>query len=490
MVPAAFVRARRAAAHRRTARSTARALPAPDAGRARAPRRTSAPRDADRGDRSPASGPSCSASSGSARTTTSSTLGGHSLLAARLAWRSAHGRAIALRALFEAPTVAELAAAIEATGAAAGAAAPPPLVPGRARRRAARSRSRRSGSGSSTSSSRRARRTTSRSAAGCAARSTPARSRGALGELVARHEVLRTTFPAPRGGPCQVVHAPASWQLQLHDLAALPGAERAAELARDSTPRRAGPSISRAGRWCARAARRARRRTSTSLLVTMHHIVSDGWSVGVFWRELERALRRASSAARRRCRARRSSTPTTPPGSARWLTGRRARRAARVLEAAARRRARGLGPADQWPRPPVQTLPRRVAARCGSSATLARAAARARAARARRTLFMTLLAALRRAARTATPARATSCSARRSPTAARAEIEGADRPLRQHAGAAHAGSAGTPTFPELLGRVSARPRSSAYAHQDDARSRGWSRRSASRAASAATRCSR
>ena len=59
------------------------------------------------------------------------------------------------------------------------------------------------------------------------------------------------------------------------------------------------------------------------LLLTMHHIVRDGWSTWACccarFRRLYGALLRA--AGRRRCPSCRCSTPTSPSGSARWLQG-------------------------------------------------------------------------------------------------------------------------------------------------------------------------
>jgi amino acid adenylation domain-containing protein len=107
----------------------------------------------------------------------------------------------------------------------------------------------------------------------------------ALREVVLRHESLRTTFVASGGKARQVVAPAPAVSLSCLDLAALPAAARQAELRRLhrlSTHFRfclaRGPLLST---WLVREGERQH-----TLLITMHHIVADGWSVAVFVREV------------------------------------------------------------------------------------------------------------------------------------------------------------------------------------------------------------
>ena len=59
--------------------------------------------------------------------------------------------------------------------------------------------------------------------------------RQALEAIVARHEVLRTTFAAEDGNPVQVIGEPGAVPLSVIELGALPAAEREAELYRQLT---------------------------------------------------------------------------------------------------------------------------------------------------------------------------------------------------------------------------------------------------------------
>ena len=78
--------------------------------------------------------------------------------------------------------------------------------------------------------------------------------------------------------------------------------------------RRSGPSIS-PGDPLLRAHLLRLAEDEHVLLLTMHHIVSDGWSMGVLWRSWSVSTTLFARASLGRCRSCRSSTPTMPSGS-------------------------------------------------------------------------------------------------------------------------------------------------------------------------------
>src|SRR6266404_515317 len=107
----------------------------------------------------------------------------------------------------------------------------------------------------------------------------------ALNSIVARHDALRTTFTTLEGTPSQVIASEALLELPLIDLSSELDTERepAAQRLLQHEARRPfdlslGPLVrSILVRLCEQ---------EHILLVTMHHIVTDGWSVGIFQREL------------------------------------------------------------------------------------------------------------------------------------------------------------------------------------------------------------
>jgi amino acid adenylation domain-containing protein len=110
--------------------------------------------------------------------------------------------------------------------------------------------------------------------------------RRALDRIVVRHEVLRTTFALHDGEPVQEIGAVAesSFRLIEHDLRGHNDVEAELAALREleaeaSFDLEAGPLIR--GRLIRLA------EDEHVLLITMHHIVSDGWSMGVLARELK-----------------------------------------------------------------------------------------------------------------------------------------------------------------------------------------------------------
>ena len=105
--------------------------------------------------------------------------------------------------------------------------------------------------------------------------------------IVARHEALRTVFVDVDGEPRQIVENPGPLEMPILDLSSQDGAEqREAEVVRltleewDLTF-----DLSRGPLFRVRMA--AFSSTDYVLLITMHHIVSDGWSIAVLFREIE-----------------------------------------------------------------------------------------------------------------------------------------------------------------------------------------------------------
>ena len=113
----------------------------------------------------------------------------------------------------------------------------------------------------------------------------------AMDGLVRRHEALRTIFTQIGGEPIQVITPPMSVVLGVLDLIALKPAEREAEVQRCANEELATPFDLSAGPLF-RGKLLLCSEGDHLLVLTMHHIVSDGWSVGVLVRELA-ALYRA-----------------------------------------------------------------------------------------------------------------------------------------------------------------------------------------------------
>ncbi|HEV8583000.1 MAG TPA: amino acid adenylation domain-containing protein [Thermoanaerobaculia bacterium] len=283
-------------------------------------------------------------------------LGGHSLLATQIVSRirDAFGVELSLRRLFETPTVGGLAEGIdEALRGEAGVAAPRIEPMPRDRPLPLSFAQQRLWFLDQLSPNTAVYNIASRLS--LAGELSPAVLERALGEVVRRHEALRTTFPSLGGEPSQAISPVRPFVLPLVDLGALPEQERGGEVARLAAAEGHRPFDLGTPPLFRTTLLRLDRRHHVLLLI-MHHIVSDGWSMEILLRELT-ALYEAFAAGRP------SPLPELPVQYAdfavwqrRWLSG---ETLTRQLEFWRRQLAGAPASLDlptDFPRPPVQTF--------------------------------------------------------------------------------------------------------------------------------------
>ncbi|WP_414568457.1 amino acid adenylation domain-containing protein [Nostoc sp. CCY 9925] len=104
-------------------------------------------------------------------------------------------------------------------------------------------------------------------------------------EIVRRHEALRTTFVIQSGQPVQVINPTLKIPLPVIDLRQLPPAEQEIQ-ARRLTTQQAQCPFNLLTDSLLRIKLLRLDETQYILLLTMHHIVSDGWSIGVLIQEI------------------------------------------------------------------------------------------------------------------------------------------------------------------------------------------------------------
>ncbi|HEX4965432.1 MAG TPA: amino acid adenylation domain-containing protein [Thermoanaerobaculia bacterium] len=226
-------------------------------------------------------------------------LGGHSLLATQVVsrMRQAFRVELPLRTLFESPTVAELAVRVEEArlaDTAEGAAAPPIVpVPREGRLPLSFGQQRlwfldQLEPGSIAYNLPTALR--------LGGNFSPAALAASLGEVIRRHEALRTVFRLQGGEdePEQVILPPTAVPLPLADLSALPPIQRMAESRRLATAEVRRPfDLARGPLMRAGLIRLAPE--EHLLLLSLHHIASDGWSMGILVREVTALYAAAST---------------------------------------------------------------------------------------------------------------------------------------------------------------------------------------------------
>ncbi|MBD2438978.1 non-ribosomal peptide synthase/polyketide synthase [Nostoc sp. FACHB-110] len=106
-----------------------------------------------------------------------------------------------------------------------------------------------------------------------------------LREIIHRHETLRTNFVTVDGQPRQIIQTLTNWQLAVVDLQHLSASEQATT-AQQLLQQQAIQTFDLGSDALIRATLLVLSQTEQWLSVCMHHVVSDGWSMGVFVDEL------------------------------------------------------------------------------------------------------------------------------------------------------------------------------------------------------------
>ncbi|MDQ3265841.1 MAG: amino acid adenylation domain-containing protein [Myxococcota bacterium] len=116
----------------------------------------------------------------------------------------------------------------------------------------------------------------------------------ALGAVIQRHESLRTVFISTGLEARQVVRPATAYSLPVEELGSLGDADREGQLLRRCREEAHRPFDLEAGPLF-RALLLSAGPSDHVLMLSMHHIVSDGWSVGLLMADLVRAYQSASS---------------------------------------------------------------------------------------------------------------------------------------------------------------------------------------------------
>ena len=107
----------------------------------------------------------------------------------------------------------------------------------------------------------------------------------ALTEISRRHESLRTTFSSGPDGPVQIVHPPGPFEIRRFQIHGSTDSQKWAEALKVSEQETTRPFNLATGPLL-RASLLDLQLQRHLLVLTIHHIISDGWSMGVLYREL------------------------------------------------------------------------------------------------------------------------------------------------------------------------------------------------------------
>ncbi|MBE8967603.1 non-ribosomal peptide synthase/polyketide synthase, partial [Nostocales cyanobacterium LEGE 12452] len=106
-----------------------------------------------------------------------------------------------------------------------------------------------------------------------------------LQEIIHRHEALRTNFITVDGKPAQIIQTQTNWTVSVIDWQDVPITEQEIALQQLAQQKAIQP-FDLASEALIKATLVILSETEHTLLVCMHHVVSDGWSMGVFIQEL------------------------------------------------------------------------------------------------------------------------------------------------------------------------------------------------------------
>lgn len=107
----------------------------------------------------------------------------------------------------------------------------------------------------------------------------------ALNAIVARHEILRTTYISENGSATQIINLPRSVELQIIDLQPYSEGEQKNKV-RQWLQQESQKPFNLASDMMLRGCLLQLTQQSHVLLLVMHHIASDGWSIGILWEEV------------------------------------------------------------------------------------------------------------------------------------------------------------------------------------------------------------
>ncbi|MGA9381054.1 MAG: amino acid adenylation domain-containing protein [Phormidium sp.] len=108
---------------------------------------------------------------------------------------------------------------------------------------------------------------------------------GSFQEIVQRHEALRTNFINLEGQAAQIIYTETNWKLLVVDLKELPTNQQEITVT-ELVQQQAIQPFDLANDALLRASLIKLSETEHILILCMHHIVNDGWSIGVFVKEL------------------------------------------------------------------------------------------------------------------------------------------------------------------------------------------------------------